>query len=102
MIKLLNQMLVQRDGSVWGNIDMDSNNNYKYNTCVSIYNQGTYIGACKMLYDYIHKSEYLEMEKNATKSATKISEILDGKDNAGYLIVLKQFWLDDLGNLLEI
>jgi len=53
----------------------------------------------KLLYDYVHKSEYLEMEKNATKSATKISEILDGKDNAGYLIVLKQFWLDDLGNL---
>ena len=83
-------MLVQRDGSVWDNIDMNSNiNNYKYNTWVSIYNQGTYIGTCKMLYDYVHKSEYLEMTKNATKRATKISEILDGKDNAGYLIEFK-------------
>ena len=42
-----------------------------------------------MLYDYVSRSEYLEMAKNATKRATKISEILDGKDNAGYLIEFK-------------
>jgi len=101
MIKWLNQMLVQSDGSVWDNIDMDGNNNYKYNTWVSTYNQGTYIGACKMLYDYNHKSEYLEMAKKAAKRATKISEILNGEDNGGDLIGFKGILARWLGKFIR-
>ena len=89
MIKWLNEMLVQNDGSVWDSIDLDNSNNYKYNKWVSTYNQGTYIGATKMLYEHNNKSEYLEMAKKAAKRATKIDNILDGEDNGGDLIGFK-------------
>ena len=89
-INWLNTMLVQEDGSVWDCIDWDrQNNKYTYNTWVSTYNQGTYLGACKMLYEYTHNTDYLEMAKRAAKRATKISDILDGEDNGGDLIGFK-------------
>jgi predicted alpha-1,6-mannanase (GH76 family) len=89
MIKWLNEMLVQNDGSVWDSIDLDNSNNYKYNKWVSTYNQGTYIGATKMLYEHNNKSEYFEMAKKAAKRATKIDSILNGEDNGGDLIGFK-------------
>ena len=102
MIKWLNKMLVQEDGGVWDCIDWDSaNNKYTYNTWVSTYNQGTYIGACKMLYEHNHNSEYLEMAKNAAKRATKIAEILDGEDNGGDLIGFKGILARWLGKLIR-
>ena len=82
-------MLVQNDGSVWDSIDLDNSNNYKYNKWVSTYNQGTYIGATKMLYEHNNKSEYFEMAKKAAKRATKIDSILNGEDNGGDLIGFK-------------
>ena len=102
MIKWLNKMLVREDGSVWDAIDWDSKENkYTYNTWVSTYNQGTYIGACKMLYEYNHDAEYLEMAKRAAKRATKISDILDGEDNGGDLIGFKGILARWLGKLVR-
>ena len=102
MVQWLNKMLVQDDGGVWDCIDWDSKNNkYTYNTWVSTYNQGTYIGACKMLYEHNHKSEYLEMAKKAAKRATKIDAILDGEDNGGDLIGFKGILARWLGKLIR-
>lgn len=102
MIKWLNQMLVQEDGGVWDNIDWDSaNNKYTYNTWVSTYNQGTYIGACIMLYEYNKNADYLEMAKRAAKRATKISDILDGEDNGGDLIGFKGILARWLGKFIK-
>ena len=102
MIKWLNKMLVQEDGGVWDNIDWDSaNNKYTYNTWVSTYNQGTYIGACLMLYEYNKNYDYLEMARKAAKRATKISNILDGEDNGGDLIGFKGILARWLGKLVK-
>ena len=102
MVKWLNKMLVQSDGSVWDSIDLDqSNNNYKYNTWVSTYNQGTYIGATKMLYEHNHNSDYLEMAKRAVKRATKIDNILNGEDNGGDLIGFKGILARWLGKFIK-
>ena len=102
MVDWLNKMLVQDDGGVWDCIDWDSaNNKYTYNTWVSTYNQGTYIGACKMLYEYTHKADYLEMAKKAAKRATKIDAILDGEDNGGDLIGFKGILARWLGKLIR-
>ena len=102
MVKWLNKMLVQNDGSVWDSIDWDnSNNNYKYNKWVSTYNQGTYIGATKMLYEHNHNSEYLEMAKRAAKRATKIENILNGEDNGGDLIGFKGILARWLGKFIK-
>ena len=76
IIEWLNKMLVQSDGGVWDNIDWDSTQSkYVYNTWISTYNQGTYIGACLMLYEYTQNSDYYEMARKAAERATKISDI---------------------------
>ena len=102
IINWLNKMLVQSDGSVWDNIDWDSQNSkYVYNTWVSTYNQGTYIGACKMLYQYTNNQAYLDMAKRAAQRATKIADILDGEDNGGDLIGFKGILARWLGKFIK-
>ena len=102
IINWLNKMLVQDDGGVWDNIDWDSQNNkYVYNTWISTYNQGTYMGACKMLYEYTHNQAYLDMANKAANRATKISNILDGEDNGGDLIGFKGILARWLGKLVK-
>ena len=102
IINWLNKMLVQNDGGVWDNIDWDPvKSEYIYNTWISTYNQGTYIGACLMLYEYTNFNGYLEMAKKAAKRATEISDILDGEDNGNDLIGFKGILARWLGKLIK-
>ena len=90
IIRWMNQVLVQQDGGVWDNVDWDSaNNKNTYNTWVSTYNQGTYIGACFLLYQHNNNNDYLDMAKRAAERCTRFSEILDGEDVGGDLIGFK-------------
>ena len=102
IISWMNKMLVQSDGGVWDNIDWDPvNSKYTYNTWISTYNQGTYIGATLMLYEYTKNNDYLEMAKRAASRATRISDILDGEDNGGDLIGFKGILARWLGKLIK-
>ena len=102
IINWLNKMLVQDDGGVWDNIDWDPvNSKYIYNTWISTYNQGTYLGACKMLYEFTHNQAYLDMATRAATRATKIANILDGEDNGGDLIGFKGILARWLGKLIK-
>ena len=101
MVKWLNDVLVQDDGGVWDNIDWDAENEkYKYNTWISTYNQGTYLGACKMLYEHNHNITYLEWAKKAAERATKIEAILNVETNGNDLIGFKGILARWLGKLV--
>ena len=102
IIAWMNKMLVQQDGGVWDSIDWDSaNNKYAYNTWVSTYNQGTYIGACFLLYQHTKNNDYLDMAKRAAERSTRISDILNGEDSGGDLIGFKGILARWLGKLVR-
>ena len=100
MISWMNKMLVQSDGSVWDSID-EQNGSYKYNTWVSTYNQGTYIGACTMLYEYNHNVDYLNMAKKAADRATKLGNPINVEQNGADLIGFKGILARWLGKMVR-
>ena len=102
IINWMNKKIVQDDGSVWDKIDWDSQKNeYFYGTWVSTYNQGTYIGANVMLYQYTNDQAYLDMAHKGARRATRIEGILNGEDNGGDLVGFKGILARWLGKMVR-
>lgn len=100
IIRWMNKWLLQDDGGLSDKVDWNSEKNeYEKNNWVSTYNQGTYLGACNMLYQHTKNEEFLDMAKKAAYRATIIQDILDGEDAGGDLIGFKGIlgrWLSRL------
>jgi predicted alpha-1,6-mannanase (GH76 family) len=75
-------------GKVNDNVDFDKAGNIKISTWSSTYNQGTYLGAAVMLYNYTKEKSYLvEAEKIAeyTRDSMYHSKVINNEDGGNDL-----------------
>ncbi|MDQ2719798.1 MAG: RICIN domain-containing protein [Bacteroidota bacterium] len=75
-------------GKVNDNVDLNKSGQIKISTWSSTYNQGTYLGAAVMLYNYMKEKRYLaEAEKIAeyTRDSMYNSKVIDNEDRGNDL-----------------
>ena len=73
------EYLSDHEGGIWDNVKKDG---VTYNKWVSTYNQGTFIGACAMLYKHYNDQKFLNWAKAAADRSVKIGEGSEGYLNA--------------------
>lgn len=87
--------LLGDDGGVWDSY----NTKGEYNKWVSSYNQGTFIGACTMLYEYYGEQKYFDLADKAAERSLDLN--LNGEQSGGDLIGFKGILARWLGYFVE-